>query len=64
VILLVPAVAALATGLFLGWVLKASCEAAAASRFQERMRNKIMQLEQQLEARGTRPESPWKQWWS
>lgn len=62
-ILVIPAVAALATGLFLGWVLKASCEAAAAARFQERMRNKIMQLEQQLETRGTRPEPPWRQWW-
>jgi hypothetical protein len=62
-ILVIPAAAALATGLFLGWILKASCQAAVASYLQERMHSKVIQLEQQLEARRTRPEPPWRQWW-
>jgi hypothetical protein len=68
-IVIIP-VAALVTGLFLGWVLKASYTATTISWSQERMHSKVtywqdkaMRLEQQLEARGTRPEPPSRQWW-
>ena len=69
-IVIVPVAAALATGLFLGWVLKASYRATKTSWSQQRMHSKIiywqdkaMRLEHELEARGTRPEPPSRQWW-
>jgi hypothetical protein len=69
-IVIIPMAAALVTGLFLGWVLSASYAAAATSRSQERMQSKVsywqdraIQLQEKLEARGTRPEPPSRQWW-
>ncbi len=69
-IVIVPVAAALLTGLLFGWVLKASYAAAATSRSQERMHSKVsywqdkaLQLERQLEAKGTWPEPPSRQWW-
>jgi hypothetical protein len=69
-IIMVSVVAALATGLFLGWVLRASSAVTAASWSQDRMHTKVtywqdraIRLEQQLEGRGNRPEPPSGQWW-
>ena len=68
-IIIIP-VAALLTGLFLGWTLNASKAAAVTSRSQERMQGKVLywqdeakRLQQLLEARGNRPEPPSRQWW-
>jgi hypothetical protein len=69
-IIMVSVAAALVTGLFLGWVLKASSAVTADSWSQDRMQTKVtywqdraIRLEQQLEARGSRPEPPSRQWW-
>lgn len=69
-IIMVSVAAALATGLFLGWVLRASGAAAADSWSQDRMHSKVsywqdraIRLEQQLADRGPRPEPPSRQWW-
>ena len=62
-IVLVPMVAALATGLFMGCVLRATCATAVRSRSQERVWTRILrrqaedeQRAQQAAARDTWPE--------
>jgi len=59
-IVIFPMVAALATGLFLGCVLRASCATAVMSRSQERVWTRVLrrqaedqQRAQQAETRGT-----------
>jgi len=68
-IVIVPMVAALAIGLFLGCVLRASYAVAVMSRSQERVWTKILRQQaaeqqrvQQAEARGTWSEPTARQW--